>query len=216
VCCVVVEYIKSPRSKPANQSDRFAPRRSHHRASVQAGSMSTRVFLRRNGSSEPGCMSKLPPTWAELLAVADAKLFKQPGSGVAKRIFAAAGDEIMDDDYDLIESNDILYLSCGEDWRAPAAAPPPATAVPPPEAAAALTSGEDRPPSTPVGPLAEPAASTSPAVAPTTVDASPQAAAVGRTRVAARHRYRSCAGGGHGGGGGCHGRGRQGAGRRGG
>ena len=71
-------------------------------------------------------MAKLPPTWAELLAVADAKLFKQPGSGVAKRLFAAAGDEIMDDDYDLIESNDILYLSCGEDWRAPAAAPPPA------------------------------------------------------------------------------------------
>ena len=67
-------------------------------------------------------MAKLPPTWAELLAVADAKLFKQPGSGVAKRLFAAAGDEIMDDDYDLIESNDILYLSCGEDWRAPAAA----------------------------------------------------------------------------------------------
>ena len=119
------------------------------------------------------------------MAVADAKLFKQPGSGVAKRIFAAAGDEIMDDDYDLIESNDILYLSCGEDWRAPAAAPPPAAAVPPPEAAAALTSGEDRPPSTPVGPLAEPAASTSPAVAPTTVDASPQAAAVGGGEPAA-------------------------------
>ena len=47
-------------------------------------------------------MAKLPPTWAELLAVADAKLYRQPSSGMAKRIFAAAGDEILDDDYDLI------------------------------------------------------------------------------------------------------------------
>ena len=64
--------------------------------------MAVRVFLRRNGSSEPGCMAKLPPTWAELLAVADTKLFKQPGSGASKRIFAVSGDEILDDDYDLI------------------------------------------------------------------------------------------------------------------
>ena len=36
--------------------------------------MATRIFLRKNGSSEPGCMAKLPATWAELLAVADTKL----------------------------------------------------------------------------------------------------------------------------------------------
>ena len=72
------------------------------RPSRSAVAMATRVFLRRNGSSEPGCMAKLPPTWAELLAVADTKLFRQPGSGAAKRIFAVSGDEILDDDYDLI------------------------------------------------------------------------------------------------------------------
>ena len=72
--------------------------------------MATRIFLRKNGSSEPGCMAKLPATWAELLAVADTKLYRQPGSGAAKRVFAAAGGEILDDDYDLIESNDTLYV----------------------------------------------------------------------------------------------------------
>lgn len=95
--------------------------------------MATRIFLRKNGSSEPGCMAKLPATWAELLAVADTKLYRQPGSGAAKRVFAAAGDEILDDDYDLIESNDTLYVSLGEDWRAPAAGVPPLAATPPQE-----------------------------------------------------------------------------------
>ena len=95
--------------------------------------MATRIFLRKNGSCEPGCMAKLPATWAELLAVADTKLYRQPGSGAAKRVFAAAGDEILDDDYDLIESNDTLYVSLGEDWRAPAAGVPPLAATPPQE-----------------------------------------------------------------------------------
>ena len=75
-------------------------------------STATRVFLRRNGSSEPGCMAKLPPTWAELLAVADTKLFRQPGSGAAKRIFAVSGDEILDDDYDLIGAPRMHRTAC--------------------------------------------------------------------------------------------------------
>ena len=106
-------------------------------------SMATRIFLRKNGSSEPGCMAKLPATWAELLAVADTKLFRQPGSGAAKRVFAAAGDEILDDDYDLIESNDTLYVSLGEDWRAPAAGGPPLAAAPP----------QEQPSATPLAPV---------------------------------------------------------------
>ena len=105
--------------------------------------MATRIFLRKNGSSEPGCMAKLPATWAELLAVADTKLFRQPGSGAAKRVFAAAGDEILDDDYDLIESNDTLYVSLGEDWRAPAAGGPPLAAAPP----------QEQPSATPLAPV---------------------------------------------------------------
>eukprot|EP00964_Phaeocystis_antarctica_P112699 scaffold76832_cov58-Phaeocystis_antarctica.AAC.1 len=130
--------------------------------------MATRIFLRKNGSSEPGCMAKLPATWAELLAVADTKLYRQPGSGAAKRVFAAAGDEILDDDYDLIESNDTLYVSLGEDWRAPAAGVPPLAATHPqeqPSAAAPLAPAPagSSTAATPPSPAAKPASVEEPA-----------------------------------------------------
>ena len=160
--------------------------------------MATRIFLRKNGSSEPGCMAKLPATWAELLAVADTKLYRQPGSGAAKRVFAAAGDEILDDDYDLIESNDTLYVSLGEDWRAPAAGVPPLAATPPQEqpsaapplapapagssTAATPPSPAAKPapaegPASPAAGASAPAAAASPAASPSGASPSPSAAA---------------------------------------
>ena len=82
-----------------------------------------RVSLRRVGEAS-GCIAKLPASFGELLATADTKLLKQPGSSLAKRVFAASGDEILEDDFELIEHDDVLYVSCGEEW----AAPPPAAA----------------------------------------------------------------------------------------
>lgn len=135
--------------------------------------MATRIFLRKNGSSEPGCMAKLPATWAELLAVADTKLYRQPGSGNAKRVFAAAGDEILDDDYDLIESNDTLYVSLGEDWRAPAAGVPPLNATTPPQEQpmAAQLAQVPADGSTAATPSAAAVAASSPAVKPASASA---------------------------------------------
>ena len=80
-----------------------------------------RVSLRRVGEAS-GCIAKLPESFSELLATADTKLLKQPGSSLAKRVFAASGDEILEDDFELIEHDDVLYVSCGEEWAAPPAA----------------------------------------------------------------------------------------------
>ena len=41
-----------------------------------------------------GCIAKLPESFSELLATADTKLLKQPGSSLAKRVFAASGDAV--------------------------------------------------------------------------------------------------------------------------
>ena len=76
-----------------------------------------RVSLRRVGEAS-GCIAKLPESFGELLATADTKLLKQPGSNLAKRVFAASGDEILEDDFELIEHDDVLYVSCGEEWAA--------------------------------------------------------------------------------------------------
>ena len=78
-----------------------------------------------------GCIAKLPESFGELLATADTKLLKQPGSSLAKRVFAASGDEILEDDFELIEHDDVLYVSCGEEWAAPPAGAAPAAGASP-------------------------------------------------------------------------------------
>jgi len=52
---------------------------------------------------------------ADLLALATTKLaLLQP----AKRVFDASGDELDDDDdVALVTTDDVLYVSCGEDFR---------------------------------------------------------------------------------------------------
>jgi len=78
---------------------------------------SCKVFLRKNGSEDAGCMIRPPATLAELLAVADARLWQlsDRGSSCSKRLFDATGDEIFSDNYVDIEPYAVLYVSRGED-----------------------------------------------------------------------------------------------------
>ena len=93
-----------------------------------------KVYLRLNGSGS-GCVAKLPESFEELLRAADAKLLG--GAGTAQRIFAEKGDELLPEDFELVEADDVLYVSTGDNWIAPPAAPAaspakeaPAAAVP--------------------------------------------------------------------------------------
>ena len=73
-----------------------------------------RVKLRKVGAEGTrGLVVAMPSTLADLLALADAKLFDGI-SGKAKRVFDTDGDEHCD--VDLIESDDILYVSDGADY----------------------------------------------------------------------------------------------------
>jgi len=102
--------------------------------------MTTRIALRRNGEKS-GVHAALPSSLADLLNLATVKL-KLPSP--ASRVFSAAGDEF--DDIKLIEKDDVLHITCGEDLAphleacaascaaaaAPTAVPeaaPPATAI---------------------------------------------------------------------------------------
>ena len=78
-----------------------------------------RVSLRLNGE-ESGIVIRLPATFGELLGEADRRLVseKRGGDARAKRVFTAASDEVLKTDYDLIVENEVLYISCGEDWAA--------------------------------------------------------------------------------------------------
>jgi hypothetical protein len=90
-----------------------------------------RIYLRPNGS-DSGCVAKLPDSFAELLRLADAKLSSL--GGPCKRVFTASkagADEILEEDFELIEPNDVLYVSAGEDWVAPPVQPVPSADVPP-------------------------------------------------------------------------------------
>ena len=99
-----------------------------------------RVSLRRVGSLT-GKLALLPATMEELLALATQKL----GLGAAaSRVFSAGGDECDADDLELIEAGEVLYVSCGEDFSAPAssaaaATPKPAAAAEAPPAVVAET-----------------------------------------------------------------------------
>ena len=127
-----------------------------------------RIYLRPNGSAN-GTIARLPETFAELLTTADTKLFGGV-EGSAKRVFTATGDEVPAEDFDLIEANEVLYVTGGDDWVAPPAAPPPvaATAGASPEGQEATASG---------GPTAEPI--------PMVIDAGAESAAVDASAAAA-------------------------------
>ena len=87
--------------------------------------------MRANGGGA-SFLSKLPGTFAELLSVADAKL----GGGFgAKRIFTEKAAEILEEDFELIDNDDVLYVSRGEDWIAP---PSPAVVASPADSPAEM------------------------------------------------------------------------------
>ena len=94
--------------------------------------MGRRITLRRIGA-DTGKKAALPATMPDLLEVATTKLQL---AAPAKRIFSADGDEYDADDLDLIETDDVLYVSCGEDFVPHAASieQPPASAKQPPAA----------------------------------------------------------------------------------
>ena len=75
--------------------------------------MPTRITVRYLGS-EVGKKVARPDTKKELLELAAKKLNL---STPASRIFAEGGDEYdADEDVVLIESDEIIYVSCGEDF----------------------------------------------------------------------------------------------------
>ena len=80
-------------------------------------------------------MAKLPATYAELLATADAKL-QLAAEGGAKRVFMSTGDEISEEEFELIEHDDVLYFSTGDDWVAPPPSIEQSTPTPPAAATA--------------------------------------------------------------------------------
>ena len=81
--------------------------------------MPTRIALRCVGSTY-GMKAALPATMSELLDLATSKLGL---TSPARRIFAEDGDEY--DDIGLIGKDEVLYVSCGEDYAPPAAVPQP-------------------------------------------------------------------------------------------
>ena len=103
-----------------------------------------RVYLRLNGSAT-GCVAKLPESFSELLETANAKLLAS-SEVKATRVFTASSDEILEEDFELIEHNDVLYISTGEEW----VAPPKQEPAEPSPAAASTTEGT-APPATAEG-----------------------------------------------------------------
>lgn len=77
-----------------------------------------RVTLRANGCVQ-GVVFRCPATMAALLKLADQRSLVGEGCS-AKRLFTLQGGEIIEDDFDLVAQDEVLYVSGGEDWRAPA------------------------------------------------------------------------------------------------
>jgi hypothetical protein len=105
-----------------------------------------RVTLRANGVVTPSYLVKLPETYAGLLKLADVKLGEGFG---AKRIFTQNAAEIHEEEFELIEDNDVLYVSRGEDWIQPPAPPATATSSDAAGAAPAATAPLPWPPAKP-------------------------------------------------------------------
>jgi hypothetical protein len=105
-----------------------------------------RVTLRANGVVTPSYLVKLPETYAGLLKLADIKLGEGFG---AKRIFTQNAAEIHEEEFELIEDNDVLYVTRGEDWIQPPAPPATATSSDAAGAAPAATAPLPWPPAKP-------------------------------------------------------------------
>ena len=126
--------------------------------------MPTRVSVRRVGAVA-GKLAGCPDSLAELLALATKKLKLD---APATHIFTAGGDEIDDDDdVQLIREDEVLYVSCGEDFGPPTAVP---AAAAPPEPAVV-----EEAPAAPASPPAPPAPVEAPAPAPAVAEAVPAA-----------------------------------------
>ena len=80
----------------------------------------------RNG----GVLTKMPADFAALLGIADSKLFAGSSSSPASRCFTAGGDELTEEEFELIENGDVLYISCGEDFLLSGSKVGPAPASP--------------------------------------------------------------------------------------
>ena len=85
-----------------------------------------RVRMREIGSSR-GILAPLPQSKEELLRLADSKLM--PAGMRAQRIFLGA-DEISSDTFGLIQNDDIIYISAGENWIAPPSTESPGADTP--------------------------------------------------------------------------------------
>ena len=114
-----------------------------------------KLYIRRVGAST-GAMAKLPESYGELLQVASTKLgLPTP----ATQCFAATGDVIDEDAFELVDDGDVVYgaslarriccrppltrrvcaaVSCGEPWAEPGKAEEGGAAA----AAAAAAAGE--------------------------------------------------------------------------
>ena len=131
-----------------------------------------RIYLRLNGSAT-GCVAKLPESFAELLEIANSKLLSN-SEAKAARIFSASSDEILEEDFELIEHNDVLYVSTGEEWVAP-----------PKEEAEVTSSSAALPQAAATSSAAVPAAAVPPLVDPAAVAAAVAAATSGEGDAAA-------------------------------
>ena len=77
--------------------------------------MPTRITLRRVGA-KVGKKAVLPASMAELLELA---MIKLDLTSPAQRIFSEQGDEYDEDGMDLIGPDEVLYVSCGENFVPP-------------------------------------------------------------------------------------------------
>ena len=82
-----------------------------------ARAMPTRITLRRVGAIV-GKKAVLPASMAELLELATIKLEL---TSPARRIFSEQGDEYDEDGMELIGTDEVLYVSCGENFVPPEA-----------------------------------------------------------------------------------------------
>ena len=136
-----------------------------------------RIYLRLNGSAT-GCVAKLPESFAELLEIANSKLLSN-SEAKAARIFSASSDEILEEDFELIEHNDVLYVSTGEEWVAP-----------PKEEAEVTSSSAALPQAAATSSAAVPAAAVPPLVDPAAVAAAVAAATSGEVDAERRWQLR--------------------------
>ena len=82
---------------------------------MHAAAMPTRITLRCVGA-KVGKEAVLPASMAELLELATIKLDL---TSAARRIFSEQGDEYDEDGMDLIGTDEVLYVSCGESFVPP-------------------------------------------------------------------------------------------------